>query len=207
MLSTASIASPGSDILSDEANSSLPDGVSNGGASADITTDTARYSEFACSPYRKFPKHRILLVYYRVFAEDGAIPSANPTYSDDPYLGRISAKLVAPPHTAMALKRCLLRVESIGDTTPTYLFNAISSQIPMDDACRVSLLVYPGLGSTPNEPIALVCMFDKDRTLPVTDEVKPEAILLPSKDGPTPFQSKYRKHYTVVFDISLTWFI
>jgi hypothetical protein len=129
-------------------------------------------------------------IYYRVFAEDGAIPSVNHVYSDDPYLGRILAELVAPPHIVVSLKHCLLNVENIDNNTPASLFIAASSQTPMDDACRVSILAYPGPGCTPNEPLALVVKLSDSGRIPLDDK-KPEAVLLPSPEGPTPFETRY----------------
>jgi len=162
-----------SDTVFDQAESSLEDTVSVGESSAEIASPAG-------------PRY----VYYRVFAEDGAIPSANPVYSDDPYLGRILAKLVAPPHTAMTLKYCLSNFENIDNTTPTKLFIAPSSQTPMDDAGSVSILVHPGPGCTPNEPIALViASADVDRG--PLDEDQPEGVLLLPQGGPSPFKTRY----------------
>jgi hypothetical protein len=90
---------------------------------------------------------KLFLVYYRVFAEDGAIPSVNHVYSDDPYLGRILAELVAPPHIVVSLKHCLLNVENIDNNTPASLFIAASSPDP-NGRCLSSLnpcVSWPGL--------------------------------------------------------------
>jgi hypothetical protein len=129
-------------------------------------------------------------IYYRVYTEDGAIPSTNQVYSDDPHLGRILAELVAPPHIAISLKHCLLSVENIDVNTPSNLFISASSHTPMDDAGRVSILAYPGPGCTPNEPMALVVKLSDSGRSPL-DEKKPEAVLLPSPEGPTPFEMRY----------------
>jgi len=129
-------------------------------------------------------------IYYRVYAEDGAIQSANQVYSNDPYLGRILAELVAPPHIAISLKHCLLSVESIEDKATSSLFIAASSQTPMDDAGRVSILAYPGPGCSPNDPLALVVkLSDSDRRQ--LGEKKPDSAFLPSHEGPTPFETQY----------------
>jgi hypothetical protein len=91
-------------------------------------------------------------VYYRVYTANRATRSVNPT-TDDPYLGRISAENIPPPHTVQSLKRCISSSEYIECGTRTQLFLTVSSQIPMKDNCRVSI---PGPGCTPNEPMALV---------------------------------------------------
>ena len=45
-----------------------------------------------------------LFVYYRIFAEDGAIPSKIPFAAGDPFLGRIKDISVPPPRTVKAVK-------------------------------------------------------------------------------------------------------
>jgi hypothetical protein len=129
-------------------------------------------------------------VYYRLYAEDGAIPSANPVHSDNLYLGRIPAELVTPPHTAASLRRCLSNVENIDDKISTTLFIAASSRNPMDDTGHLSILADPGPGCTPNEPIALVAKFSvANRSSP--HAMTPEIALLSSQEGSTPLETRY----------------
>jgi hypothetical protein len=143
-------------------------------------------------PYHNPPNARAVIVYYRVYAEDGVVPAMNPVYSDDPHLGRIMANLVAPPHTAFSLKHCLSNIENIDKSIRTRLFISTSSQSPMDDAGRVSIAMYPGPGCTPSDPMALVAGFScADRGPLVT--ATPEPVLLSSQKGPTPFNPQYRK--------------
>ena len=59
----------------------------------------------------------ILSVYYRLYSEDGSIPSKTPAAPGDPFLGRIKARLVPPPHTVKAVKRCIAKMENIKDRT------------------------------------------------------------------------------------------
>jgi hypothetical protein len=133
-------------------------------------------------------------VYYRTYAEDGAIPSANSVYSDDPYLGRIPAKLVTPPHTAINLRPCLSDVENIDDTVTTALFISASSQNPMDDTGRVSIQAYPGPGCTPNEPVALVAKCSAS-SLSKPKEAVPahEEDPLLARECATPVEIRYSK--------------
>ena len=106
-----------------------------------------------------------LLVYYRIYAEDGAIPSKAPAVPGDSFLGRIEARYVPPPHTAKAVKRSIAKVESIKDRKSTSLFLTSYSQSPMGDADKVSILNRTGPGSTPEEPLALVAkMSDSERS-------------------------------------------
>jgi hypothetical protein len=109
--------------------------------------------------------HKNKLVYYRIYAEDGAIPSKTPVAPGDPFLGRIKARSVPPPHTAKAVKRSIAKVENIKDRTSTSLFLTPYSQSPMGDADKVTILNRTGPGSTPQEPLALVAkMSDSERS-------------------------------------------
>ena len=106
-----------------------------------------------------------LLVYYRIYAEDGSIVSKTPAAPDDPFLGRIKARSVAPPHTAKAVKRSIAKMENIKDRTNTSLFFTPYSQSPMGDDDKVTILNRTGSGSTPQEPLALVAkMSDSERS-------------------------------------------
>ena len=95
-------------------------------------------------------------MYYRIYAEDGSIPSKTPAAPGDPFLGRIKARLVPPPHTAKAVRRCIAKMENIKDRTSTTLFLTPYSQSPMADNDKVTILSRTGPGSTPQEPLALV---------------------------------------------------
>jgi hypothetical protein len=97
-----------------------------------------------------------LLVYYRIYAVDGAIPSKTPVTPGDPFLGRINAVSVPPPHTANAVKRSIAKVENIKDRGSTSLFLTPYSQLPMGDTDKVAILNLTGPGSMPQEPLALV---------------------------------------------------
>ena len=102
---------------------------------------------------------RILIVYYRIYALDGAIPSKTPATPSDPFLGRIKARSVPPPHrdTAQAVKFSIAKVENIEDRANARLFLTPYSQLPMGDADKVTALNRTtGPGSTPQEPLAFV---------------------------------------------------
>jgi hypothetical protein len=132
-------------------------------------------------------------VYYRVYAEDGAVESVNPVHSDDPYLGHISAELVTPPLTVISLKRCLSGVENIGgETAITSLFVSASSQTPMDDGDRMSILEDRGPGYTPNDPIALVAKFSDTRQRQLKSK-KPKKNIPFLQGGGTSLETRYSK--------------
>ena len=88
-----------------------------------------------------------------------------PATPSDPFLGRITARSVPPPHTAKAVKQTIGKAENIKDRTSTSLFLTPYTQSPMNDAGKVTLLNRSGPGSTPQEPLALVAkMSDSERS-------------------------------------------
>ena len=105
-----------------------------------------------------------LLVHYRIYAGDKAIPSKTPVAAGDPFLGRIKARSVPPPCTVKAVKGCIAEAENIKRTNIT-IFLTSYSQSPMNDEEKVTVLNGTGPGSTPQEPLALVIkMSDSERS-------------------------------------------
>ena len=107
-----------------------------------------------------------LLVYYRIYTEDGSIPSKTPVNPDDPFTGRIVVKFVPPPHNAKAIKRSIAKVENIKDRERTTIFLTPYSKSPMDDADKfTSHNDCTGPGYSADAPVALVAkMSDSERT-------------------------------------------
>ena len=95
-------------------------------------------------------------VYYRVYTEDGVIPSQQPIESGDPFLARIRAIDVAPPHTVASIKRCLSRTENIVDHTHTRLLASAGSKAAMEKEEHIDILTGNGPGSTTGQPLCLV---------------------------------------------------
>ena len=106
-----------------------------------------------------------MLVYYRIYAEDGAIPSNTAVTPGDPFIGRIKVGSVPPPRTAKIVKRYIAKLENIKDRGSTSLFLTSNSKSPIDDAEKIiTNLNGTGPGSTPQEPLALVAkMSDPER--------------------------------------------
>ena len=94
-----------------------------------------------------------------MYTEDGAVPSKAPA-PGDPFLGRIKARSVPPPHrdTANALKLTIAKVEHNKGSTSTSLFLTPYCQSSMGDADKVTALnrIASGPGSTPLDPLAFV---------------------------------------------------
>ena len=84
-----------------------------------------------------------------------------PAAPGDPFLGRIKARSVPPPHrdTAKTVKLSIAKVENImiEDRLNTSLFLTPYSQSPMGDTDKVTALNRTtGPGSTPQDPLAFV---------------------------------------------------
>ena len=107
-----------------------------------------------------------LLVYYRIYAEDGALPTNTAVAPSDPFLGRIKVRSVPPPRTAKIVKRYIAKLENIKDRGSTSLFLTSYSKSPIDDAEKIiTNLNGTGPGSTPQESLALVAkMSDPERS-------------------------------------------
>ena len=106
-----------------------------------------------------------MLVYYRIYAEDGAIPSKTHDAPCDPFLGRIRIRSVPPPRTAKSVKYGIGKVENIKDRENTSLFLTPYSESPMEDADKITILNGTGPGSTPQKPLALVAkLSDSERS-------------------------------------------
>ena len=97
-----------------------------------------------------------MIVFYRIYAEDGALPSKSPFSPGDPFLGRIKFGSVPPPRTAKTVKRSIAKVENLKDRESTSLFLSPYSQAPMDDVEKITIVNGTGPGSTAQEPLALV---------------------------------------------------
>ena len=82
----------------------------------------------------------ILLVYYRIYAEDGALPSKTPFAPGNPFIGRIKIRSVPPPRTSKTVKCSIAKVENIKDRECITLYLTPHSQSPMDDAEKVTIL-------------------------------------------------------------------
>ena len=108
-----------------------------------------------------------MLVYYRIYAEDGAIPSKTAVAPADPFLGRIKFTSVPPPRTVKAVRGSITKVENIKDRESTTLY---LTPYMDDDEKITTILNGTGPRSTPPEPLALVAkMSDSDRSILESD--------------------------------------
>ena len=115
-----------------------------------------------------FSFHDILTVgevYYILYADDYEIPSKVAIDPEKPSLGHIRADSVAPPHSAVSIKRCISRVERSPELAQADLFADISCDTPLKDG-HISILRTNGPGLSPNEPMAIVQMQVKNPPIP-----------------------------------------
>ena len=135
-----------------------------------------------------------MLVYYRIYAEDGAILSKTPATPGDPFLGCIKARSVPPPYTVKAIKHSIAKVENIKDRTNTSLFLTPYSKSPMGEADKVRILNRTGPGSMPQEPLALVAkLSDSERSALESGGMSgPESAAEPDTSDTTPPEIQYR---------------
>ncbi|KAJ6528731.1 hypothetical protein DFH09DRAFT_1185610 [Mycena vulgaris] len=98
-------------------------------------------------------------IYYRVYTPDGAIPSKSASDPANPFVGRIAARSVPPPHTVMSLKRCCAHAENLTDPagSRTVLYLNPTAPAPMSNVKKVTIRGPDILnGSTPETAYALV---------------------------------------------------
>ena len=62
---------------------------------------------------------------------------------------------VRPPHTVISLKRYLCKIEDLASESCT-LYKSLSENKALEDSIRLSLRGTPGLGSSVDDPLALV---------------------------------------------------
>ncbi|KAJ6493454.1 hypothetical protein C8R45DRAFT_1212786 [Mycena sanguinolenta] len=130
------------------------------------------------------------IVYYRVYASYGAIPSKRAPDSTQPFIGRIKATSVPPPLKVASLKRTLAHAEGIpdpfGERSELYHY-FLGVETPMADTDTVAIL---GLGAsfaaTPTDAVALVFVDElseeEESNLPKIEEEKARVLGAGTKD-------------------------
>lgn len=92
------------------------------------------------------------------------------TNGPNPFIARIKATSVPPPHTVASLKRALVQAEELPDPSGdlTALFKTRDARKAMAKGARVDILTGE-LGATPQTPVALVFLTDPEEALRVSD--------------------------------------
>ncbi|KAJ7663304.1 hypothetical protein DFH06DRAFT_1189945, partial [Mycena polygramma] len=92
-------------------------------------------------------------IYYRVYTLDGAIPSKSAFDPANPFIGRILARSVPPPHNVSSVKRCIATAEP---GVRTALHRTQTTYYPMSNATKVTILGDDtGPGKTPETAFSL----------------------------------------------------
>jgi len=116
------------------------------------------------------PEPDPVYIYYKVFNLTGPCKSRHPVTARNPYISRIDANLVPPPHVVSSLVRCLCNREcpegkSInweytgGYGYTTMLFKTITSPEAYRLTDYLSLLSGERPGLTPYEPVIIYSQF------------------------------------------------
>ncbi|KAJ7914943.1 hypothetical protein B0H13DRAFT_1711738 [Mycena leptocephala] len=95
-------------------------------------------------------------VFYRVYYADGTVPTKN-GYGGFPFISRIKATSVPPPHTVASLKRALIQAEDLPDPSGdrTRLYQTKDSGTSMPPGAPVAILT-GDIGVTPQTAMAIV---------------------------------------------------
>jgi hypothetical protein len=94
-------------------------------------------------------------VYYLLYYDGHEMPSKVAIDPEEPYLGRIRADSVPPPHSPASIKRCISRVERNPELADAKLFADISSKTPLQEG-HIPILRTDCPGLSPNKPMAVV---------------------------------------------------
>ncbi|KAJ7804075.1 hypothetical protein B0H14DRAFT_2886041, partial [Mycena olivaceomarginata] len=80
-------------------------------------------------------------VYYHAYTPDGVLRCKNPL-KDNPFIGRLKATSVPPPHTVASLKRAIVQAEGLPDPAGdlTSLFETRNARNSMVSTARVDIL-------------------------------------------------------------------
>lgn len=113
---------------------------------------------------------------------------------EEPFLGRICADFIAPPHTTTSIKKCIARIEHSPALVSAQLFTDISGETSMKGG-YVSILSVDSPGSTPDSPLALV-QGDEQRSDVHVDQ---EIVATPHKAYALRVRAKYDASKTSFF--------
>jgi len=94
-------------------------------------------------------------LYYQLYSRNGEMHSKVAFVTGEPSIGRIRADSVAPPHTPLAILRCISRVEGKPPLAPAGLYEDRSCKNPMKET---HILIMKGRcpGMTWAKPMAVV---------------------------------------------------
>jgi len=99
-----------------------------------------------------------ILVYYQIFGRYAPYTSKQAFDPDDPTVGRVLARDIAPPRTALIIKRYLASLEDIDEflLADLYLNYGQDDEEPVQDDARVPITLEHGPGAAREAPLAIV---------------------------------------------------
>jgi hypothetical protein len=104
----------------------------------------------------------LLLVYYKIFDEKGPSKVRDPIYFNNPYIGRVDANDIPPPHNTSSLVGLICAKErrgfgfdEYGNAYSTELFEKTSSPTAFNPQETLSVLSTDRPGSRPEDPLVL----------------------------------------------------
>lgn len=133
------------------------------------------------------------LVYYQIFGRDAPCCSKQSFDPDEPTVGRVLARNIAPPRTALIIKRYLAKLEGIDEflVADLYLNDSRGDSEPVQDDTRVPITLEHGPGATREAPLAII-LREQPQTIVntlIVDSLTPTSARtsqLPSATSPSP---------------------
>jgi len=116
---------------------------------------------FGSSIQDSLDPYSAVLVYYQLFGRNAPRISKQAFDQEDPTVGRVLARGIAPPRTALIVKRYIANLEGIDESllVDLYLNDGQGNGEPVQDDARVPIILQNGHGygpgSTPEAPLAI----------------------------------------------------
>jgi hypothetical protein len=111
-----------------------------------------------CSTGPKASSRNFTVVYYRLHTRTGEDQSVCAFDPEEPAVGRIDPSLIAPPRNALAIKRCIAKIEGRPIYAFADLYEDVSDDHPMaNDACiTIGTASVEFRGSSPMDALRIV---------------------------------------------------
>jgi hypothetical protein len=130
-------------------------------------------------------------VYYQTFGHDAPRLSKQAFDPDEPTVGRVLARNIAPPRTALIIKRYLAKLEDINESllADLYLNDGQGDGEPVQDNVRVPITLEHGPGFTREAPLAIILREQPQTTINGDSLTSPSARSAPLPTTTSPSAS------------------
>lgn len=98
----------------------------------------------------------MVIVYYRIYTDDGAVNLTSAFSDKDKTLGRIDVSSITPPHTVRSVKHRIAGEEGLIDHDNITLYLRLEEDLAAQDSDHINLYKDDGYGSSPIHAIGLV---------------------------------------------------